>query len=777
MIDLMQARQFLTALGEGPFVFQTFTDNKEIRKKQPRDPLARVMIGTFEKHEAALAKLNEQGAGIFMQVNAGNMRAAKAITGIRALFIDLDQPETLEHSVASLSAHLPRPSIVVQSSPYKLHLYWLVNDCPVDKFKILQRSLAVTFGGDASVANLDRVMRIPGFSHRKSDPVLVTLMDKSGAQHQTLKLVKAASNAPVMAAPALPGKAPAPGKDQPVTDAFGLNLMPAYEAPVVLAPGDRTHKLVSHAGYLISQGFSAEYVCDEIRRMNVDLCPQGAEPITEDQLQAEVLGAVSRFAETRAAEMRGHVPEAPPAPRVPPPPPSDVPAPYDAAMQPDSNTEVHTLDAWVDRFLFIEEGSKIADRTRSGEHAIYQYQDFQRKYSNVFVGSQAKLFNRWMANPLRQDVRSTIYAPIPEKIVKMQGVKMWNRHCPGDMKPADNCQLSAVAPFIRHIKALFPNDIDRKIFMDWVVMTVTKPEVRIPWAPLLVSEPGAGKGFIFQVMAKMMGEHNCAMINPERLENQFNGFMANSTLVCLDEMKFSTRFGVSDKLKNLISEPTLEINVKGIAERQAKVYANFIIFTNHDNAAFVEKGDRRFWIYKIAGVQSQEHFDELWEWFRDDGNLPHLLRWFVDYDIKGFKYAAHPPMTDAKREMIDASKTRVEILIEDAVECHEGPFAADIVSFDTVQAFVASRLGDAAAVRCESQLRPIWAKVSKTLPKKLSRVTLKIGDSRQVRVRCIRNHEYWTGSTVKMVGHEATRAAQMLLTPNDVLAPGLEKVK
>jgi hypothetical protein len=345
------------------------------------------------------------------------------------------------------------------------------------------------------------------------------------------------------------------------------------------------------------------------------------------------------------------------------------------------------------------------------------------------------------------------------------------------MKPADKCQLSAVAPFIRHIQSLFPNDIDRKIFMDWIAMTVTKPAIRIPWAPLLISVPGAGKGFIFQVMAKMMGEHNCVMINPERLENQFNGFMANSTLVCLDEMKFSTRFGVSDKLKNLISEPVLEVNVKGIAEKQAKVYANWIIFTNHDNAAFVEQGDRRLWIYKIKGVQSQEHFEELWEWFDDDGNLSHLLRWFLDYDLKGFKYAAHPPMTEAKREMIDASKTRVEILIEDAVECHEGPFAADIVSFDTVQAFVASRLGDSAAVRCEAQLRPIWAKLSHTMLKKLSRVSLKIGEPRQVRVRCIRNQEYWACSNVKMVGHEATRAAQMLLTPNDVLAPGLEKVK
>ena len=781
MVNIHHARAFLAALGTPPYVFQTFTDNKETRKKYKRDPLARALIGTFEEHHDSLEYLSKQGAGIFVQVNAGAERTKDAITGIRALFLDLDQPSTLAESMASLRKYMPPPSLIVNSSPGKRHLYWRVTDCPVDKFGVIQRSLAVTFAGDPGMGNLDRVMRLPGFPHQKRDAVDVTFVDLNNAPLQVVELISRASKAPVMAAPAKlkPAKAEK-------YDLFGLNLSANYTAPTVLAPGDRTQKLVQHAGFLIGQGYSEDHTCAELQRMNVELCPEGAEPISANEMDMEILGAVHRFAETRQAESP-HTPEAPQPPA--PPPPTDLatfsnaqvpeaPAPPEIDKDvPDSNTEVHTLDAWVERFLFIEEGSKIADRTRSGEHAIYQFQDFQRKYANVFVGSEAKLFNRWMSNPYRQDVRDVIYVPNSKKIIHMQGVKMWNSYNPSDLTPAEQFEPAAVAPFMTHMELLFPRKEDRDFFFDWIAMTVAKPAIRIPWTPLLISPPGAGKGFMYEVMAKLMGEHNCNMIMPERLENQFNGFIANSTLVCIDEMKFSAKYGVSDRLKNLISERKIEINVKGEKEKNRAVYANIIIFSNHNNATYIEDKDRRYWVHYIEDVPPHEHFQEIWCWLEDDLNVAHLLRWVLDRDLSKFKYAAHPPMTEAKREMVEAGKSRIELLLEEAVESHEGPFGADIISADTVEAYIMAELSEAALQRGEAQIGHIWRRISTALPRSKGRVSIGIGAKKQHRVRCVRNIENWSKASTKRIGHEAMRAAQMLLTPNTVAGPYLEDVK
>lgn len=124
-----------------------------------------VMHGTLNEHAARLAQLNNAGHGIFVMINEGDLQGRKAsnVLRIRALFVDLDGAP-LE---PLLQCDVP-PHILVESSPNKWHGYWRVDDCPHAHFKERQHALAARFGGDTSVCDLPRVMRLPGFWHRKS---------------------------------------------------------------------------------------------------------------------------------------------------------------------------------------------------------------------------------------------------------------------------------------------------------------------------------------------------------------------------------------------------------------------------------------------------------------------------------------------------------------------------------------------------------------------------------------------------------------------------------
>src|SRR5688572_22966894 len=64
-VNLQRAQRFLRALtGEDqPVVtFQTFDDND----KRKAAPLAKVLHGSLDQHAAALAALNQRGAGVFV---------------------------------------------------------------------------------------------------------------------------------------------------------------------------------------------------------------------------------------------------------------------------------------------------------------------------------------------------------------------------------------------------------------------------------------------------------------------------------------------------------------------------------------------------------------------------------------------------------------------------------------------------------------------------------------------------------------------------------------
>jgi hypothetical protein len=154
--------------GDGPVTFQTYTDRNAPRP----DPLARKPHGTLAQHHKALEALNARGAGVYVMVNEGDGkgRSAVNVTRIRSLFVDTDG--------APYPDPLPlAPHIVVQSSPGRWHVYWLVYGLELAEFAPLQKALADLHGTDPSVNDLPRVMRLPGYLHCKGEPVRVELLE------------------------------------------------------------------------------------------------------------------------------------------------------------------------------------------------------------------------------------------------------------------------------------------------------------------------------------------------------------------------------------------------------------------------------------------------------------------------------------------------------------------------------------------------------------------------------------------------------------------------
>lgn len=162
-VDLTDAQRFLDLLARGSTcTFQVFDDGPAKRRG-----LSRIMHGSLAVHVKTLVRLNEQGAGIFVMVNAGDGKGRKLsnVRAVRALFVDLDGAP-LEPVLAGPIA----PHMVTETSPGRWHAFWLVDGVPLESFSHLQEQLAKMFDADRSVKDLCRVMRVPGFVHNKQQP-------------------------------------------------------------------------------------------------------------------------------------------------------------------------------------------------------------------------------------------------------------------------------------------------------------------------------------------------------------------------------------------------------------------------------------------------------------------------------------------------------------------------------------------------------------------------------------------------------------------------------
>src|SRR5262249_30712218 len=99
-------------------------------------------------------------------------RKTNNIKRVRAGFSDLDGAP-LEPVLADGE---PQPHIVTVTSPGRFHAYYLGEGIPLDQFESLQKAIAARLNGDRAVHALPRVMRLPGFIHRKGEPFLVRIL-------------------------------------------------------------------------------------------------------------------------------------------------------------------------------------------------------------------------------------------------------------------------------------------------------------------------------------------------------------------------------------------------------------------------------------------------------------------------------------------------------------------------------------------------------------------------------------------------------------------------
>lgn len=250
--DIAAARQFLDLLDpSGDFAFATFDDKKVTPK------LARRFKGSLSDYAPDLAALNAAGAGVFVTINSTDDRGYRAgnVNSVRAVFVDLDGAALGPVESWSLPPHM-----VVGTSPGRWHAYWLVQDFPLSMFKSIQRALAARFGGDESVSDLGRVMRLPGFMHQKVDaiPVEVIKIRNDLARYEAKQIANALQ------------------LDEEVRPYEGA-------AAPTIPDGERNITLTRIAGRHLRAGLPVSAILEELLRINAEQC---SPPLDDDEVMS-----------------------------------------------------------------------------------------------------------------------------------------------------------------------------------------------------------------------------------------------------------------------------------------------------------------------------------------------------------------------------------------------------------------------------------------------------------------------------------------------------------
>jgi hypothetical protein len=171
------------------------------------------------------------------------------------------------------------------------------------------------------------------------------------------------------------------------------------------------------------------------------------------------------------------------------------------------------------------------------------------------------------------------------------------------------------------------------------------------------------------------------MITQDQLEGnniQYNDFLAGSTVIVVDELKARRRDDITNRLKTMITEASMEVNAKYGAKGMSDIYANFLCYSNHTDALAITEADRRYWVQILyQEPKDEEYYKALWSWLDTEGPS-HLLTFLLNRDISKFAFGRVPNTTTSKSSVIQNNWSELDVILSNALRSKEGPFAGDV---------------------------------------------------------------------------------------------------
>lgn len=225
--------------------------------------------------------------------------------------------------------------------------------------------------------------------------------------------------------------------------------------------------------------------------------------------------------------------------------------------------------------------------------------------------------------------------------------------------------------FLNHLTYLLDGDSDAiNHILNYMAHMVQRPSERVNHALLITSQAkGIGKSTLGTIMRRLVGERNSRVVQTKDLKSQFDGWLVGQLLIQVDEIYEYGNWDLANKMKSLITEPTVSVNIKYGPQIEVRNYARMVMFSNHTAPIDLESGDRRYWVFDSqAQPRSTAYYEELNRFIGSSEGMNATYSYLMRRDISGFKPFASPPLTEAKKAIIAASGNPLGHYISDAVE-------------------------------------------------------------------------------------------------------------
>lgn len=382
----------------------------------------------------------------------------------------------------------------------------------------------------------------------------------------------------------------------------------------------------------------------------------------------------------------------------------------------------HAFDLQSRRHFNLRTGEVLSDRA------------FSDKYSHLFAKGTPHAI--MMKSKIACKLDGVDYVPGVDDlfITDADGRLILNTWKPGPLKPEKgNCQ-----DILDHIAYLIPDFEVRKHILDALANLLQKPAVKLRHTILIIGNEGTGKTLLSEIIGRMVGDQNILSVHGNRLNSNFNAYLANIQVLNIEELYTFDGGEVANNFKLSQSEEWTQVEQKHVPTYVARTPRFILALSNFNAPVRVTGNGRRWLIYRSpAAPRSQDYYSKMFGPVLEE-QVSAFMAYLMDRDISHFNPAAPPPMTTAKQELLNLSRPQPLQHLEEMVSEEVAPFHRDLVTAPEVEVALRERVGRSASIREVTEaLRGIGAV-------QLKQVRL---DGIRPRLWAIRNSERWSVAT------------------------------
>jgi len=169
--------------------------------------------------------------------------------------------------------------------------------------------------------------------------------------------------------------------------------------------------------------------------------------------------------------------------------------------------------------------------------------------------------------------------------------------------------------------------------MAWFQNILRNPSRKSGVALVFYGGQGCGKGTVLSWFREIFKAYYLHLTDGNQLTGNFNKQLFGKLLVFADEAMFVGDKRVTDKMKGLITEDTIQIEYKGVDTITSDNFMNIVVASNNNHVVDAGEDERRYAAYRFSNEKAQDkkYFGEIKKQ-RNNGGLEALCHHLLTTD-------------------------------------------------------------------------------------------------------------------------------------------------